>query len=322
MDEARKTLRIGLAGLTPGHFDLLALLHEEARARVLWVSPAEPGDTLARLAELLGFPLAADPALAAEVDLVLAGEGTALARLAGLPGRPRIVPEASARRRHDPAAIDWEALQLPAAGPTRATETFAPERAGPTAPMAGELPETLPEWFPRLCEPAGLGAWIARRVASRLAPPGRVFLIVAPRKGEPRAIFDSAGEMPGGASRAFARWWAAAAPPAPRGGPEDDRAEVRAVGAPPGLETGTGTGDNGATGAYLSCWEADGALLAWGLYLSAPAHGAAGWLEAAEALARSLRATALRPLLLLVRREERARRWSRLRAVWRELRGD
>jgi len=113
--------RIGILGLSERNFDLLPALWRDPAAFVLWVRSEDSDAPLSRLAELLEFPVIADPENAAEVDLLIvrgadvphaAGKERPAGRTRpGARGSARVVPESDLRRILRAGRFDWERLQ-------------------------------------------------------------------------------------------------------------------------------------------------------------------------------------------------------------------
>jgi hypothetical protein len=330
-------MRVGLAGLSPGHFDLLPLLHRDAHTQVLWVRPERPGDTLARLADLFAFPLTDDPAAAAEVDLVVTGERRADAVPDDLPGKPRVVPEARLRACVIADGIDWARLtgnappqrDAPEAPRARATATVTAHAAGAPKGPASTAPADLPNWFARLTEPAGLGAWLAARLGERWVQPDEraAACVLVSERGRWVAGFDSRGVLTGKRRTAAADLLAGALHPrqAPvaRDGHEGRR-EAPAKAQPAVHELALAPraarallelDDEPAAGttAFLALWGGADRSVCWGLVAPhARPRDPQAWRVALTRAGRELPPGALAALCRMTVREARSRRWLRL----------
>jgi hypothetical protein len=116
--EPRARLRLGLLGLSPRNFDLLPALYRDPGSEIRWVCSDNPEDPLARLAEMLAFPLVRDPAAGEAVDLVIVPGTFDPSAHTALPGAPREIAESDLRRLLRDEAFAWE--ELGAAGRRRA----------------------------------------------------------------------------------------------------------------------------------------------------------------------------------------------------------
>jgi hypothetical protein len=328
-------MRVGLASLSPGHFDLLPLLHRDACTQVLWVRPERPGDTLARLAGLFAFPLTDDPAAAEEVDLVVTGERRSHPAPRDLPGEPRIVPETRLRACLTAGGIDWARLMA---------ET-PPERDAPAAPAtvarqpaaAPVSPAELPKWFARLTEPAGLGAWLAARLHAQSARPDlpAAACVIVSERGRWVAGFDSRGALSGKRKAAAADLLAQAlhpgaaeAAPGARhgepGAPARARPAVHELElAPPASRALLGDERAEATTAYLALWGGADRSVCWGLLAPRVRTGDPQASRVAlTRIGRELPSAALAALCRMTVREARSRRWLRLMDALRRTRED
>lgn len=337
-------MRVGLAGLSPGHFDLLPLLHRDGRAQVLWVRPERPGDTLARLADLFAFPVTDDPAAAAEVDLVVADERHTHGAPIDLPGKPRIVPETRLRACVTAEGIDWARLMddapimRDARAPARALTTRLPaspgaavaamHRAAVHAPAAIE-PAELPDWFARLSEPAGLGAWLAAHLRARWAQPddAAVACVLVSERGRWVAGFDSRGALRARRRTAAADLLAqalhpAAAPadagahPGKREAPAKAQPAVHELALTPQATRALLDLDAeppAGTTAFLALWGGADRTVCWGLVApTARPRDPQAWRIALTRAGRELAPGALAALCRQTVREARSRRWLRL----------